>query len=54
MRVFVAGATGVLGKRIVAACTRRGHDVLGLTRDEAGDEIVNDHGGTPVRGDILD
>ena len=54
MRIFVAGATGVLGKRIVAECTQRGHDVLGLTRDETGDDIVTEHGGMPVRGDILD
>lgn len=54
MRVFVAGATGVLGKRIVAECTHRGHDVLGLTRDPAGDDIVENHGGTPIRGDVLD
>jgi nucleoside-diphosphate-sugar epimerase len=54
MRVFVAGATGVPGKRIVAECTERGYDVFGLTRDEHGDDIVADRGGTPVRGDILD
>lgn len=54
MRVFIAGATGVLGRRLVADCTDRGHDVVGLTRDDRGDEIVHEHGGTPHRGDILD
>lgn len=54
MRVFVAGATGVLGRRIVAECTDRGHEVTGLTRDESGDELVRERGGNPVRGDVLD
>lgn len=54
MRLFVAGATGVLGRRIVAECTDRGHEVVGLTRDEAGDAVVRGAGGTPHRGDILD
>ena len=54
MRVFIAGATGVLGRRLVTACTDRGHDVIGLTRDQRGDEIVEARGGTPHRGDVLD
>lgn len=35
MKVFVAGATGVLGRRLVAAFADRGHDVVGLVRDDA-------------------
>lgn len=31
-----------------------GHDVVGLTRDESGDEVVRNRGGEPIRGDILD
>lgn len=54
MRVFIVGATGVLGKRIVADYTDRGHEVVGLARTEAGDELVSARGGTPVRGDVLD
>lgn len=54
MRVFIAGATGVLGRRLVAACTDRGHDVVGLTRDDEGDEAVRERGGEPTRGDVLD
>jgi nucleoside-diphosphate-sugar epimerase len=53
MRVFIAGATGVLGRRLVAACTGRGHDVVGLTRDDEGDEAVRERGGEPTRGDVL-
>jgi len=54
MRVFVAGATGVLGRRLVAECTDRGHDVVGLTRDDRGDRLVRERGGEPHRGDVFD
>ena len=32
MRVFVAGATGALGRRLVPQLLERGHEVLGTTR----------------------
>ncbi|WP_435359080.1 NAD-dependent epimerase/dehydratase family protein [Haloarchaeobius sp. DFWS5] len=54
MHVFVAGATGVLGKRLVDRLTDRGHAVTGLTRDEAGAAVVRAAGGTAVDGDLLD
>ncbi|UPV74282.1 NAD(P)-dependent oxidoreductase [Halorussus limi] len=54
MNVFVAGATGVLGRRLVAELADRGHDVVGLTRDESGDRRVRAAGGVPRRGDVLD
>lgn len=54
MRVFIAGATGVLGRRLVAECNDRGHDVVGLTRDTRGDHVVHDGGGTPHRGNLFD
>ena len=54
MRVFVAGATGVLGRRLVADLTARGHDVIGLVRDEAGERRVRNRGGEPRYGDVLD
>lgn len=54
MQVFVAGATGVLGRRLVGRLADRGHDVVGLTRDESGDRAVESRGGTAVRGDVTD
>ena len=54
MNVFVAGATGVLGRRLVAELADRDHDVVGLTRDERGDRLVRERGGVPRRGDVLD
>ncbi|SDR40511.1 NAD-dependent epimerase/dehydratase family protein [Natronobacterium texcoconense] len=54
MRVFVTGATGVLGHRLVERLTDRGHDVVGLVRDDHGAELVADRGGRPHRGDVLE
>ncbi|WP_135830457.1 NAD-dependent epimerase/dehydratase family protein [Halorussus halobius] len=54
MRVFVAGATGVLGHRLVSELADRDHEVLGLTRDDSGDRVVEEAGGVPRRGDVLD
>lgn len=53
-RVFVAGATGVLGRRLVERFADRGHRVAGLTRDAEGDRVVEARGGEPRRGDVLD
>jgi uncharacterized protein YbjT (DUF2867 family) len=32
MRVFVAGATGVIGRRLLPLLTSSGHEVIGLAR----------------------
>ncbi|WP_323173632.1 NAD(P)-dependent oxidoreductase [Natrialba sp. PRR66] len=54
MRVFIAGSTGVLGRRLITEFGERGHTVIGLTRDATGDEIVEARGGEPRRGDLFD
>lgn len=54
MRVFVTGASGVFGHRIVDGLSNRGHTVVGLTRDERSARVVEAHGGTSVEGDLLD
>ena len=54
MKVFVTGASGVLGHRLVERLADRGHRVYGLVRDEAGADLVTARGGTPRRGDVLD
>lgn len=54
MHVFVTGATGVLGKRVVEQLSEKGHDVVGLARDEAGERLVERGGGEPRRGDVLE
>jgi nucleoside-diphosphate-sugar epimerase len=54
MRVFVAGATGVIGRRLVPELVRRGHEVVGTTRTAAKVERLRDLGGEPVVLDALD
>lgn len=54
MTVFIAGATGVLGRRLVRQFSDNGRSVVGLARDPAGDEVVESHGGTPRRADLFD
>jgi 2-alkyl-3-oxoalkanoate reductase len=54
MKVFIAGATGVLGRRMVRQFSGRGHRVVGLARDEKGRETIRRLGGEAVVGDIFD
>jgi nucleoside-diphosphate-sugar epimerase len=35
MRVFVAGATGTIGRQLVPRLVAAGHEVHGMTRSEA-------------------
>lgn len=53
MRIIVAGATGVLGHRVVERLSDRGHTVIGLVRDDQGAAVVEACGGLPRRGDVL-
>lgn len=52
--VFVTGATGVLGRRLVRQLADRGHRVIGLARTPAKAELVTRLGGHPVRADLFD
>jgi 2-alkyl-3-oxoalkanoate reductase len=53
VRVLIAGATGVLGRRLVCGLAERGHEVVGLARDERGEQVVRESGGTPVRTSLF-
>ena len=50
VRVLVAGASGFVGRRLCAALTAAGHDVVAMTRDPA----AYTGAGTPVHGDVHD
>lgn len=54
MNVFVAGATGVLGRRVVPLLAGAGHSVRGLSRSEENDAVIRRSGGEPVRADLFD
>ncbi|HET6714759.1 MAG TPA: NAD(P)-dependent oxidoreductase [Actinomycetota bacterium] len=54
MRVFVAGASGAIGSRLVPALVRSGHQVVGTTRTPAKTERLRQLGAHPVVVDALD
>jgi nucleoside-diphosphate-sugar epimerase len=54
MKVFVAGATGALGKHLVPLLVANGHDVVGMTRTEAKRDQLRSVGARPVVADALD
>lgn len=53
MKVFVAGATGVIGRRVVPALIALGHQVTGVTRRQSGIAEIQRHGATAVKVDLF-
>lgn len=54
MRIFVAGATGAIGKQLVPALVERGHEVTGLTRTGVKRGQLEAMGATAAVADALD
>jgi 2-alkyl-3-oxoalkanoate reductase len=54
MRIFVAGATGALGSRLVPLLVEGGHEVVGMTRSAGKAADVRAVGAEPVVADGLD
>lgn len=54
MRVFVAGASGALGSRLVPRLIEAGHEVVGTHQRPASAALLQELGATPVRLDLLD
>jgi len=53
-RVFLAGATGVIGRRVVPLLLGRGHSVTGLVRRSADADWLRGLGASAVVGDVFD
>jgi nucleoside-diphosphate-sugar epimerase len=54
MRVFVAGAAGVIGRRLVPMLVEAGHEVTGTTRREERMDAIRAQGAEPVVADVFD
>ena len=54
MRVFVAGATGAIGKELVPRLVAAGHEVVGMTRRESNRALLEELGATAAVADALD
>ncbi len=54
MRVFLAGASGVIGQRLLPLLIAQGHEVTGMTRSPQRAESLRARGAEPVIADALD
>jgi uncharacterized protein YbjT (DUF2867 family) len=53
MKIFVAGATGVVGHRAVRELVAAGHEVTALARTDEKAKLIDDLGGKPVAFDVF-
>ncbi|WP_433332814.1 NAD-dependent epimerase/dehydratase family protein [Spirillospora sp. CA-294931] len=54
MKILLAGATGVVGSRLVPLLVQAGHEVIGTTRRAERAQSIADQGATPLVVDVLD
>lgn len=53
MRILVAGATGAIGRPLMAQLVARGHEVFGLTRSQTRAQYLAEQGATSIIVDVL-
>jgi nucleoside-diphosphate-sugar epimerase len=54
MKIFLTGATGVLGRPVVNQLVAEGHDVYGVARGQAKADTLRAAGARPVAADLFD
>jgi uncharacterized protein YbjT (DUF2867 family) len=54
MRILIAGATGLIGIRLVPLLVAAGHDVAGITRTAAKASSLRDLAASPIVCDVYD
>lgn len=54
MRIFLAGATGVIGTRLLPLLIGAGHEVAGLTRSPGKAAVIRATGAHPIVHDVYD
>ena len=54
MRIFLAGASGVIGQRLIPRLVYAGHVVGGLTRSHGKTELLRHLGAEPILCDVFD
>ena len=54
MRIFLAGASGVIGQRLISRLVEAGHVVGGLTRSSSKTELLRHLGAEPILCDVFD
>ena len=54
MKIFLAGATGAIGRALLPQLVAHGHQVTGMTRNTAKQDLLRSLGARPVVADALD
>ena len=54
MRIFIAGASGAVGRPLVRRLAEAGHEVTGMTRTPEKAAALRELGAVPVVADALD
>jgi nucleoside-diphosphate-sugar epimerase len=54
VRIFLAGASGVIGRRLVPLLVDAGHEVAGMARSAAKADLLTELGAVPVVCDVFD